>query len=84
MPVDAAYRADPAATAAAMTPRTALVVVSAPSYPHGVMDPIPEIASLAASAGVPCHVDACVGGWVLPWLGTPDATSRRSTCPCPA
>ncbi|NED55041.1 aspartate aminotransferase family protein, partial [Micromonospora aurantiaca] len=21
-----------------------------------------------ASAGVPCHVDACVGGWVLPWL----------------
>ncbi|WP_433227576.1 pyridoxal phosphate-dependent decarboxylase family protein [Actinomadura formosensis] len=68
VPVDAAYRADPAATAAALTARTALVVVSAPSYPQGVMDPVPEIAALAASAGVPCHVDACVGGWVLPWL----------------
>ncbi|MEU8797400.1 aspartate aminotransferase family protein [Spirillospora sp. NPDC048819] len=68
VPVDASFRADPAATAAALTPRTVLVVASAPSYPHGVMDPIPEIASIAASAGVPCHVDACVGGWVLPWL----------------
>ncbi|WP_396453969.1 pyridoxal phosphate-dependent decarboxylase family protein [Actinomadura sp.] len=68
VPVDAGYRADPAATAAAITPRTALVVASAPSYPHGVMDPVPEIAAAAAAAGVPCHVDACVGGWVLPWL----------------
>jgi glutamate/tyrosine decarboxylase-like PLP-dependent enzyme len=68
VPVDDAFRADPAATAAALTPRTVLVVASAPSYPQGVMDPVPEIASIAASAGVPCHVDACVGGWVLPWL----------------
>ncbi|TDC54879.1 aspartate aminotransferase family protein [Actinomadura sp. KC345] len=68
VPVDSSFRADPAATAAALTPRTVLVVASAPSYPHGVMDPVPEIASVAASAGVPCHVDACVGGWVLPWL----------------
>ena len=43
-----------------------LVVASAPSYPHGVMDPVTEIASVAAAAGVPCHVDACIGGWVLP------------------
>ncbi|WP_412520276.1 aspartate aminotransferase family protein [Actinomadura madurae] len=68
VPVDGDFRADPAATAAALTPRTVLVVASAPSYPHGVMDPVPEIAALAAGAGVPCHVDACVGGWVLPWL----------------
>ncbi|TDD22554.1 aspartate aminotransferase family protein [Actinomadura sp. KC06] len=68
VPVDASFRADPAATAAALTPRTVLVVASAPSYPHGVMDPVPEIAAIAASAGVRCHVDACVGGWVLPWL----------------
>lgn len=61
-------RADPAAVAAALDARTALVVVSAPSYPHGVLDPIPEIAGLAAAAGVPCHVDACIGGWVLPFL----------------
>ncbi|KAB2346876.1 pyridoxal phosphate-dependent decarboxylase family protein [Actinomadura rudentiformis] len=69
VPVDpVTFRADPAATAAALTPRTALVVASAPSYPHGVIDPVADLAALAADAGVPCHVDACVGGWVLPWL----------------
>ncbi|MFC6885533.1 MULTISPECIES: pyridoxal phosphate-dependent decarboxylase family protein [Actinomadura] len=69
VPVDPeTFRADPAATRAALTPRTVLVVASAPSYPHGVIDPVEEIAALAAEAGVPCHVDACVGGWVLPWL----------------
>ncbi|MDF9875670.1 pyridoxal phosphate-dependent decarboxylase family protein [Cellulosimicrobium cellulans] len=48
----------------------ALVVVSAPSYPHGVVDPVAEVAAAAAAHGVPVHVDACVGGWVLPfWEG---------------
>ncbi|MEW2358112.1 aspartate aminotransferase family protein [Spirillospora sp. NPDC029432] len=69
VPVDTAtFHADPAAMAAAMTPRTVLVVASAPSYPHGVIDPVADIASIAAEAGVLCHVDACVGGWMLPWL----------------
>jgi len=61
-------RADPEAMAAAMDDRTALVVGSAPCYPFGVVDPIPEIAALAASRGVLCHVDACLGGWMLPWM----------------
>ncbi|MFI6908541.1 pyridoxal phosphate-dependent decarboxylase family protein [Nonomuraea sp. NPDC050394] len=47
---------------------TVLVVASAPSYPQGVVDPVAEVAAVAAAAGVPCHVDACVGGWLLPWL----------------
>ncbi|MEU8247711.1 aspartate aminotransferase family protein [Nonomuraea sp. NPDC048916] len=47
---------------------TVLVVASAPSYPQGVVDPIEEVAAVAAAANVPCHVDACVGGWLLPWL----------------
>ncbi|USQ79895.1 aminotransferase class V-fold PLP-dependent enzyme [Ornithinimicrobium faecis] len=46
---------------------TALVVVSAPSYPHGVMDPVAEVAGAAAERGIPCHVDACIGGLVLPF-----------------
>ncbi|WP_342447097.1 aminotransferase class V-fold PLP-dependent enzyme [Ornithinimicrobium sp. CNJ-824] len=46
---------------------TALVVVSAPAYPHGVVDPVAEVAAAAQEAGVPCHVDACVGGLVLPF-----------------
>jgi sphinganine-1-phosphate aldolase len=47
---------------------TVLVAASAPQYPHGVIDPIPEVAALAADKGIPMHVDACVGGFMLPWL----------------
>ena len=62
------YRADPEAMAAAIDDTTVLVVASAPSYAHGVVDPVPQIAAAAAARGVRCHVDACVGGWVLPYL----------------
>ena len=48
----------------------ALVVVSAPSYPHAALDPIAEVAAAALERGIDCHVDACIGGWVLPfWPG---------------
>ncbi len=69
VPVDpVTFRADAAAMAAALTHRTALVVASAPSYAHGVIDPVAEIAAAAAARGVLCHVDACIGGWILPYL----------------
>jgi len=72
--VDESFRASPAAMAAAIDDRTVLVVASAPSYAHGVVDPVTEIAAAAAAQGVRCHVDACIGGWVLPYaarLGRP-------------
>ncbi|CAM5558630.1 aminotransferase class V-fold PLP-dependent enzyme [Streptomyces atroolivaceus] len=69
VPVDpVTFRADAPATAAALTDRTVLVVASAPSYAHGVLDPVAEIAAAAAARGVLCHVDACIGGWILPYL----------------
>ncbi|MFJ8859795.1 pyridoxal phosphate-dependent decarboxylase family protein [Streptomyces sp. NPDC102451] len=69
VPVDpVTFRADAAAMAAALTDRTALVVASTPSYAHGVIDPVAEIAAAAAARGVLCHVDACIGGWILPYL----------------
>ncbi|MFC6599059.1 pyridoxal phosphate-dependent decarboxylase family protein [Kitasatospora paranensis] len=69
VPVDPkTFRAVPEAMAAACDDSTVLVVVSAPSYAHGVVDPVAEIAAMAADRGLPCHVDACVGGWLLPWL----------------
>jgi len=69
IPVDPeTCRVVPSAVAGLLDDRTALVVVSAPSYPHGVLDPVGEVAALAAAAGVPCHVDACIGGWILPFL----------------
>ena len=61
-------RPDPADIAEAITERTVLVACSAPSYAHGVVDPVEAIAAAAAERGVRCHVDACFGGWVLPYL----------------
>ena len=61
------FRARPGAMEAAITDRTVLVVASAPSYAHGVVDPVAPIAAAAATRGVRCHVDACIGGWVLPY-----------------
>lgn len=69
VPVDpVTFRADPQALAAAIDDATAMVVVSAPSYAHGVVDPVPEVAAVAAERGVLCHVDSCIGGWVLPYF----------------
>ena len=68
------FRAVPSAMEAAITESTVLVVASAPSYAHGVVDPVSEIAAVAAARGIRCHVDACIGGWVLPYaarLGRP-------------
>lgn len=67
VPVGADFRPDPAAMAAAIDDTTVLVVASAPSYAHGVIDPVAQIAAVALAAGVRCHVDACIGGWVLPF-----------------
>ncbi|MGY0487764.1 pyridoxal phosphate-dependent decarboxylase family protein [Streptomyces sp. WG-D5] len=66
VPVDPdTFTVRPADVAAAITDRTALVVVSAPSYAHGVIDPVADVAGDALRRGVPCHVDACIGGWYL-------------------
>ncbi|MDY7231810.1 pyridoxal phosphate-dependent decarboxylase family protein [Hyalangium rubrum] len=51
-----------------ITPNTALIVGSAPPYPHGVVDPITELAALAQARGLLCHVDACLGGFMLPFV----------------
>src|SRR3954447_7820392 len=70
VPVGPGFVADVAATEAAIDvapSRTVLVVASAPSYAHGVVDPVTELAALAAARGIRCHVDACIGGWVLPY-----------------
>lgn len=47
---------------------TILLVGSAPSYPHGVVDPIPELGALAQRKKLPLHVDGCLGGFLLPFV----------------
>lgn len=68
IPLGDDLRADLAAAGRLVDDRTALVVGSAPNYPHGVVDPIPELSALAADRGVPFHTDACVGGFLLPFM----------------
>jgi glutamate/tyrosine decarboxylase-like PLP-dependent enzyme len=61
------HRADPTGFAEAFDDRVVLLVASAPCYPFGVVDPVTEIAALADANGILCHVDACLGGWLLPF-----------------
>jgi len=68
VPLDAAYRARVDAAAELVDEDTVLVVGSAPCYPFGVVDPIPELAALAAGRGISFHTDACLGGFMLPFL----------------
>lgn len=68
VPMTASFVADVEAAKKLITADTILVVGSAPQYPHGVIDPITELAALAAERGILCHVDACFGGFMLPWV----------------
>jgi len=68
IPLDAGYRLDPAEVARAITRSTALLVASAPSYPYGMVDPIPALGQLARQHYTGLHVDACVGGIFMPFM----------------
>jgi len=74
-PVDPeTYRADVDAMRAAITSDTVLLVGSAISYAHGVVDPIREIGELALERDLLFHVDGCMGAFMLRYfarLGSP-------------
>ncbi|MFZ4714287.1 MAG: pyridoxal phosphate-dependent decarboxylase family protein [Bacteriovoracaceae bacterium] len=72
--LDKNYQVDMKAVKKAINRNTIGVVGSAPQYPHGVMDPIVELSDLCYEKKIPLHVDACLGGFLLPWfkkLGAP-------------
>lgn len=74
VPIDGSFRADVDAVRKAITPNTIVIVGSAPSFPHGAIDPIAELSEIAREHGIGFHTDACLGGFVLPWaekLGYP-------------
>lgn len=62
------FKADMDAVKAAVTENTILIVGSASSYAHGVCDPIEEMAALADEKGILCHVDGCIGAFLLPYF----------------
>lgn len=68
VPVDKNYVVDVDAMARRINRNTIAVVGSAPCYPYGTIDPIDKLAALAEQHGIGCHVDACVGGFFLPFL----------------
>jgi len=74
IPVDSQFKADLVAARKAISHNTVVVVGSAPSFPHGAIDPIAELSDLARQHGIGFHTDACLGGFLLPWaekLGYP-------------
>jgi glutamate/tyrosine decarboxylase-like PLP-dependent enzyme len=74
VPIDENYQADINAVRKAANGNTICIVGSAPNFPHGIVDPIKEMSEIARERGICFHVDACLGGFVLPWaerLGYP-------------
>ncbi len=67
IPLAEDHRADPAAMADSVDSNTILVAGSAPAFPHGLIDPIEEIANIALKKDLWMHVDACVGGYFAPF-----------------
>ena len=62
------FRADPEAVRRAITENTIMMVGSAPSYAHGVVDPMTELGEIALENDLWLHCDACVGGWLIPFF----------------
>ncbi|XP_044159022.1 sphingosine-1-phosphate lyase 1 [Bufo gargarizans] len=61
-------RVDVKAMRRAISKNTAMLVCSAPQFPHGVIDPIEEVAKLALKYKIPFHVDACLGGFLIVFM----------------
>lgn len=51
-----------------ITDRTAMIVGSAPNYPYGTVDDIKGLGELSLDHDTWLHVDACIGGFVLPFF----------------
>lgn len=68
LPLDANLHADVGQLERLINRNTVMVLGSAPEYPHGSIDPIEAMGAIAQRRGVPLHVDACVGGFILPFM----------------
>jgi len=74
IPVNKNFAADVTRVRKAITKNTIVIVGSAPSFPHGIIDPIEEMSEIARKRKIGFHTDACLGGFILPWakkLGYP-------------
>jgi glutamate/tyrosine decarboxylase-like PLP-dependent enzyme len=67
-PLSAGYLADPDAMDAAADAATVMIVGSAPNFPYGLIDPVGALSELALKRDLWLHVDACVGGFIAPFV----------------
>ena len=68
LPLDDEYRADLSYLPACVSGNSIMVALSAPCYPYGVVDPIEEAGRFCLKNGLFLHVDACLGGFMLPFM----------------
>ena len=68
LPLDQNLRADVKKLPRLCNRNTVMILGSAPEYPHGTIDPIEEFSAIALKRKIPLHVDACVGGFILPFM----------------
>ena len=68
VPVAGNLLADVATMSAACDDNTIMLVGSAPSFPYGLIDPITQLGALAEERNLWLHVDACVGGYIAPFV----------------
>ncbi|MET0311306.1 MAG: aspartate aminotransferase family protein [Burkholderiaceae bacterium] len=68
LPLAPDLRADAGKLARLVNRNTVMILGSAPEYPHGLIDPIAAMGEISQARGVPLHVDACVGGLILPFM----------------
>ena len=68
LPLAQGYGADVSRLERLINRNTVMVLGSAPEYPRGIIDPIEAMADVAQRRGIPMHVDACVGGFILPFM----------------
>lgn len=67
-PMGADFKASAGAIESAISDRTIMIAASAPSYTHGVFDPIQSLGEIAKQRDLWFHVDACVGGFLAPFM----------------
>ena len=77
---------DVAKVAGAITPRTVAIYASAPSFTHGVVDPVEALSDLCVRVGgrnssgagprVGLHVDNCLGGFLLSFMSRSETFTR--------
>ena len=67
-PIDSNLKVDVETLKNEVTDKTALIALSAPNWPYGTIDPIREVAEYAKDKNILLHVDACLGGFILPFL----------------